>query len=228
MEIVKAIGIKKDNILHGIGFSMKQGEMVAIMGPSGSGKSTFMHMLSGMDKVSEGDVFFQGEKITNYSEDECAKMRLNKMGLVFQQMNMLPLLNIRDNIILPAIEYQKQIERKSRVREEELIQKAEKLMEKMGLSGLEDRKISEVSGGQLQRACICRALMNDPVLLLADEPTGALNQAAAEEVMNEFVRLNKEGMSILIVTHDSKVASVCNRVLYLVDGQIDEKYKERG
>lgn len=223
MEILKTIGIKKDAILHGIDFSMEQGEMVAIMGPSGSGKSTFMHMLSGMDKVSEGDVFFQGENITNYSEDECAKMRLNKMGLVFQQMNMLPLLNIRDNILLPAIEYQKHVERKSRMREEELIQKAEKLMEKMGLSGLEDRKISEVSGGQLQRACICRALMNDPVLLLADEPTGALNRAAAEEVMKEFVRLNKEGMSILIVTHDSKVASVCSRVLYLEDGQIDEK-----
>ncbi|MGN0412380.1 MAG: ABC transporter ATP-binding protein [Lachnospiraceae bacterium] len=223
--MIKTIGIKKENILQGIDFTMKQGEMVAVMGPSGSGKSTLMYMLSGMDKVSEGKIFFQGKDITSCSEEESARMRLQKMGFVFQQMNMLPNLSILDNIILPAIEYQKQMGRKSRIEEKELIVKARKLMEKVGISGLEDRKISEVSGGQLQRACICRALMNDPEILFADEPTGALNRSASEEVMKELVRLNREGMSILIVTHDSKVASCCSRVLYLLDGKIAGEYR---
>ena len=225
IEMIKTTGIKKANILQGIDFAMKQGEMVAVMGPSGSGKSTLMYMLSGMDKVSEGKIFFQGKDITNCSEEESARLRLQKMGFVFQQMNMLPNLSILDNIILPAIEYQKQLERKNRVGEKELVEKAKKLMEKIGISGLEERKISEVSGGQLQRACICRALMNDPEILLADEPTGALNRSASEEVMKELVRLNWEGMSILIVTHDSKVASCCSRVLYLVDGKIAGEYR---
>lgn len=173
-ELIKATGIKKDNILHNIDFSIEPGEMVAIMGSSGSGKSTLMFVLSGMDKVSEGKILFQGKDITKCSEEKRATIRLQDMGFVFQQMNMLPNLSIMDNIILPAIEYQKQVGKDSRLKESELIQKAKVLMEKVSIHGLEDRNISEVSGGQLQRACICRALMNDPVLLFADEPTGAV------------------------------------------------------
>ena len=218
-EVIKTIGLCKENILFDVNFSIKKGELTAVMGPSGSGKSTLLYQLSGMDTPNGGQVIFGGEDICTYSEDMRADMRLNKMGFVFQQMNMLPNLSIIDNMILPAHQSQK-IKKVNKKREDELRNEAVSLMNKVGIAGLEDRKITEVSGGQLQRACICRAIINHPKLMLADEPTGALNKAASEEIMEEFVRLNREGMSILIVTHDSKVASCCDRVLYMVYGKI--------
>lgn len=211
-KVMKTIGLYKKNILFDINFSMEKGEFVAIMGPSGSGKSTLLYQLSGMDIPDRGQVVFDGENISQLSEDKRADIRLNKIGFVFQQMNMLPYLNILDNIILPA--YQRKNADKKSIKNEAL-----ELMNKVGISGLENRKITEVSGGQLQRACICRAMINHPKLLLADEPTGALNKAASEEIMKELVRLNQGGMSILVVTHDSKVASCCDRVIYMIDGK---------
>lgn len=218
-EVITIVELEKEKILSKINFSMKQGEMVAVMGPSGSGKSTFLYQVSGMDRPDSGKVLFDGENIVKYSEDESASMRLRKMGFVFQQMNMLPNLVILDNIILPAVQANKRAN-KNKKSEETLKKEAMELMKKLGIAGLEDRKITEVSGGQLQRACICRALMNHPLLLLADEPTGALNKSSSEEIMDEFVRLNKAGMSTLIVTHDSKVASRCDRVVFMLDGTI--------
>lgn len=218
-EVMKTVGLYKENILFDVNFSMNKGEMAAVMGPSGSGKSTLLYLLSGMDKPDEGEVLFDGDNICIYSEDMRADMRLKKMGFVFQQMNMLPSLNIMDNIILPAYQ-SRQTKRGSKKSEAQLRDEAAALMKKVGIAGLENRRITEVSGGQLQRACICRAMMNHPKLLFADEPTGALNKAASEEIMEEFVRLNREGMSVLIVTHDSKVASCCDRVLYMLDGKI--------
>lgn len=223
MNIIEAKGISKKNILHGMDFAMKEGEMVAIMGPSGSGKSTFLYMLSGMDSFDDGKLTFCGRDITEYGEDEFAKLRLEEMGFVFQQMNMISNLNIIDNIILPAVQSQRHLEKSKRKSEEQLKEKALSLMKTMGIEELQSRQITEVSGGQLQRACICRAMMNNPKVILADEPTGALNRSAADDVMDEFIRLNREGMSILIVTHDEKVASRCNRVLYIVDGQFSEE-----
>lgn len=211
-KVMKTIGLYKKNILFDINFSMEKGEFVAVMGPSGSGKSTLLYQLSGMDIPDRGQVVFDGENISQLSEDKRADIRLNKIGFVFQQMNMLPYLNILDNIILPA--YQGKNADKKAIKNEAL-----ELMNKVGISGLENRKITEVSGGQLQRACICRAMINHPKLLLADEPTGALNKAASEEIMKELVRLNQGGMSILVVTHDSKVASCCDRVIYMIDGK---------
>ena len=218
-EVIETVGLCKENILFDVNFSMNKGEMAAVMGPSGSGKSTLLYLLSGMDKPDEGEVLFDGDNICIYSEDMRADMRLKKMGFVFQQMNMLPNLNIMDNIILPAYQ-SRQTKRGSKKSEAQLRDEAAALMKKVGIAGLENRRITEVSGGQLQRACICRAMMNHPKLLFADEPTGALNKAASEEIMEEFVRLNREGMSVLIVTHDSKVASCCDRVLYMLDGKI--------
>ena len=218
-EVIKTVGLCRENILFDVNFSMKKGEMAAVMGPSGSGKSTLLYQLSGMDRPDKGEVLFDGENICTYSEDMRADLRLKRMGFVFQQMNMLPNLNIMDNIILPA--HQSQKTKKSGKKSEAVLRdEAADLMKKVGIAGLENRRITEVSGGQLQRACICRAMMNQPKLLFADEPTGALNKAASEEIMEEFVRLNQEGMSILIVTHDSKIASCCDRILYLVDGKI--------
>ncbi len=218
-EVIKGIGLCKNNILYHVDFSMKKGEMAAIMGPSGSGKSTLLYQLSGMDRPDAGQVIFDGNDICKYSEDRRAEERLNKMGIVFQQMNMLPNLNMIDNIMLPAIERQKS-QKGDKKSEAQLKAKASALMNKVGIAGLEMRKTTEVSGGQLQRACICRAIMNQPELLLADEPTGALNKSATQEVMEIFSMLNSEGTTILLVTHDSRVASYCKRILYMLDGKI--------
>lgn len=218
-EVIKTVGLCRSNILSDINFSMEKGEMVAVMGPSGSGKSTLLYQLSGMDQSDTGEVLFEGNNICACSEDMKADIRLNKMGFVFQQMNMLPDLNIIDNIIFPASQSRKAKAGRKKC-EAVLKDEAIALMKKVGIDGLENRGITEVSGGQLQRACICRAMMNHPEILFADEPTGALNKAASEEIMEEFVRLNREGMSVLIVTHDSKVAGCCDRVLYLTDGKI--------
>lgn len=218
-KLIRAEGIQKAEILHGIDFSMEEGELTAIMGPSGSGKSTFAYMLSGMDRADAGQITFLGEDITAMSEEETAGLRLKKMGFVFQQMNMLSNLNILDNIMLPAIQEQKKKPRRKRLTEADIRRQAEQIMQTMGIKELGDRMISQVSGGQLQRACICRALINEPSILIADEPTGALNRRASEEVMQELLRLNRTGMSTLIVTHDSRVAGMCDRVLYLLDGK---------
>ena len=149
------------------------------------------------------------------------------MGFVFQQMNMMGNLNILDNILLPAVqankagkEIGKRNRKGNRRSETELLKDAENLMKKLSVSELAGRSITQVSGGQLQRACICRSMINHPEILFADEPTGALNKSAAAEVMEEFIKLNREGTTILLVTHDSKVASRCSRILYLLDGNI--------
>lgn len=218
-EVIRTVGLCRSNILSDISFFMEEGEMAAVMGPSGSGKSTLLYQLSGMDLPDAGEVLFDGENLCACSEERRADIRLNRMGFVFQQMNMLPDLSIIDNIILPAAQSRRGKGR-AKKRESVLRKEAETLMKKVGLAGLEKRRITEVSGGQLQRACICRAMMNHPGLLLADEPTGALNRAASEEIMEEFVRLNREGTSVLIVTHDSKVAACCDRIVYLSDGRI--------
>ena len=217
--ILRAENICKNEILNDISFTVEEGEMVAIMGPSGSGKSTLLYNLSGMDTPTSGKVFIDDKDITSLSEKEKAAVRLNKIGFVFQQMNMMENLNIIDNILLPAVEYNRE-NKKGKKDKEELRKRAFELMEKLSIADLYNRKISEVSGGQLQRSCICRSMINQPEILFADEPTGALNKSTAAEVMEEFVELNREGTTILMVTHDSKIASRCSRILYLLDGSI--------
>ncbi|MCI8400528.1 MAG: ABC transporter ATP-binding protein [Lachnospiraceae bacterium] len=209
--------LSKDSILHEISFEMGQGEMLGIMGPSGSGKSTLLYQVAGMDQPTGGKVWLEGRQITGLTEDERAKLRLHRMGFVFQQMNMMANLTILDNILLPAIQANKGRRGKSKA---ELTMTAKALMRKLSISGLEERRITQVSGGQLQRACICRSMMNAPKILFADEPTGALNKSAATEVMAELMKLNREGTAVLMVTHDIGVASSCDRILYLLDGRI--------
>lgn len=209
----------KGEILHDISLSVGKGEMVAIMGPSGSGKSTLLYNISGMDSPTGGKVYLREREITALSEDEKASLRLHRIGFVFQQMNMMENLNILDNILLPAIQANKERKRLGKGKKA-LIGEAERLMRNLSISDLGQRKITEVSGGQLQRACICRSMMNHPEILFADEPTGALNQSATEEVMEALASLNREGATILMVTHDSRLASRCERILYLVDGRL--------
>lgn len=214
-ELLVVKKLCKDGILKDINFTINDGEMVAVMGPSGSGKSTLLYQVSGMDRSDSGEVWLDSTEICTLSEDNRAKIRLSQMGFVFQQMNMLKNLTLLDNIMLPASRLNK-----GKSSRQEIEQRARMLLGKMGIEELAERKITEVSGGQLQRACICRSMMNQPKILFADEPTGALNQSAAQGVMEEFTQLNKENTTIFMVTHDSKIAARCGRILYLLDGSI--------
>jgi len=217
-EILKVKNLCKGNILKNVSFEMQEGEMVAVMGPSGSGKSTLLYNVSGMDQADEGEVLFGGVDIVSLNEDEKARLRLSKMGFVFQQMNVLANLNIIDNIVLPAVHANKK-------RKRELYKRAQDMMDDFHIGDLAERKVSEVSGGQLQRACICRSMMMKPEIIFADEPTGALNQAAATDVIEAFLKINREGTSVLMVTHDSKIAGMCERILYILDGEIKGELK---
>ena len=221
-KLLRVENLSKEQILHQISFDMEPGEMLAVMGPSGSGKSTLLYNVAGMDQPTAGQVWLGDVVITELSEDEKARLRLYHMGFVFQQMNIMANLNLLDNILLPAAQANRGKGRKSK---EELRLRAQTLMEKLGITGLEQRRVTQVSGGQLQRACICRSMMNEPKILFADEPTGALNKSAAGEVMEELVKLNREGTTILMVTHDSRIASSCDRIIYLLDGQISAELK---
>ena len=206
------------NVLKNVNLKVEEGEMVAIMGPSGSGKSTLLYSISGMDQPTSGMVSFGGKDISGMKGNELAEMRLENMGFIFQQMFMMKNLTILDNILLPAFESRKGGSR------EEKIRKGEDLMRKLGIIDIADNDINEVSGGQLQRACICRSMINSPKILFADEPTGALNRTSSNEVMDELVKLNKGGATIMMVTHDSRIASRCTRVLFIVDGNIKGEF----
>ncbi|MCR5459199.1 MAG: ABC transporter ATP-binding protein [Acetatifactor sp.] len=202
-----------NNVLQNVNFSMEEGEFVSIMGPSGSGKSTLLYTVSGMDDVTSGKVTFDGEELSGLSRKAMAKVRLHKMGFVFQQMYVMKKLNVMDNIVLPG--YQAKKKKRSEVNLD-----AEALMRRLGIIETANRFSTEISGGQLQRACLCRSLINNPKMVFADEPTGALNQKASLEVIGELVKANREGTSIMMVTHSEKVASFSERVIFLVDGNI--------
>ncbi|HEX3077546.1 MAG TPA: ABC transporter ATP-binding protein [Lachnospiraceae bacterium] len=207
----------QNNVLRNVNFNLNEGEFVAIMGPSGSGKSTLLYTVSGMDRLTAGEVEFNGRDISHFSENEMSDLRLNEMGFVFQQMHMLRNLTIYDNIIVSAYNSKNG---KSREQRKAINDRASQLMKKLDIMDIAGHDITEVSGGQLQRACICRALINSPRILFADEPTGALNSKTAKEVMQEFNQINAEGTSILLVTHDVKVATKTDKVLYIEDGNI--------
>ncbi|MCI9293324.1 MAG: ABC transporter ATP-binding protein [Erysipelotrichaceae bacterium] len=210
---------RQNNVLKNVNFSIHAGEMVAVMGPSGSGKSTLLYAVSGMDDLTAGEVIFCGRNIAKMNEKKLADLRLDQMGFIFQQMYMLKNLTIMDNIILPATQ-----SKKHRVSRMETVRRCQDLMRKLGIIDIADNDINEVSGGQLQRACICRSMINNPKMIFADEPTGALNKTASDEVMEELTKLNAEGTTIMLVTHDVKVAAKCTRVMYIVDGNIKGEY----
>lgn len=200
-------------VLRGVNLLVEQGEFVAVMGPSGSGKSTLLYSLSGMDRPTAGQVRLNNQEITGLSEPELANLRLNQMGFVFQQSHLLRNLTIRDNIALPGYRAKK-ADRKT------IRQRADELMQKTGIAELADHDITQASGGQLQRATICRALINQPEIVFGDEPTGALNSQAAAEVMDILTELNQAGTTILLVTHDAKVAARTERIIFMLDGSI--------
>lgn len=209
---------QSNNVLQNVNLRVEEGEFVSVMGPSGSGKSTLLYTVSGMDKVTAGSVLFDGEEISSMKEKELINLRLIKMGFVFQQMYMMKKLSVLDNIVLPG--FQAKIKSREEVRKD-----AEELMRKLGIIDESDREITEVSGGQLQRACLCRALINHPKVIFADEPTGALNSKASGEVMDRLLDANRMGTTILMVTHSERVASISDKIIYLVDGNIQGELK---
>lgn len=220
-NINKSYVIGEENrleVLKNVTMKIAKGELVSVMGPSGSGKSTLLHTISGMDKVTSGGVKFNGKEIAGLSESELSSLRLNKMGFIFQQIHLLKNLNIFDNIILPAYSAKKESRHK-------INDRAKNLMEQTGIAELAENDITQASGGQLQRVAICRALINQPSILFGDEPTGALNSKYANEIMELLKEINDSGTTVLLVTHDMKVAAKTERVLYMQDGNVvGEKY----
>jgi putative ABC transport system ATP-binding protein len=203
----------EQRVLKDVDLQIERGEFIAVMGPSGSGKSTLLYNISGMDRMTSGSVVFDGQELSEQSEEELAKLRLTQMGFVFQHIHLLSNLSIFDNIVLPAY--------LARNRSRELSnRRAEELMEKVGIIDLADNDITQASGGQLQRVGICRALINEPAILFGDEPTGALNSRAAGEIMDLLADINASGTTVLLVTHNVKVAARTERVLFMLDGKL--------
>lgn len=206
----------ENRILQDVDLKVADGEFVAIMGQSGCGKSTLLYCASGMDRPDSGQVRLDSKELSGLSDQEMERMRLTRMGFIFQKPNFLKNLSIRDNIMFPAMTLKKQTKK-------EIAQRAEALMEKMDILKIAEHDIRTVSGGQLQRAAICRALINSPELVFGDEPTGALNSSATQEVMDILNRINQEGTAILLVTHDLRVAARADRVIYLEDGCVKDE-----
>lgn len=207
------------SVLHGVNLEVKEGEFIAIMGPSGSGKSTLMHIIGFLDRQTKGKYFFDGLDTVNLNDDELAHIRNERIGFVFQSFNLLPRTTVLDNVILPLFysNFKTGLEKKAK--------------EALKAVGLEDRMqhlSNQISGGQKQRVAIARALICDPKVIFADEPTGNLDSKSGSTVMNILERLNDEGRTIILVTHDEEVALHAKRIVTIRDGEIvsDEKVPE--
>lgn len=206
-----------NNVIKNMDLEIYEGDFTVIMGSSGSGKSTLLYSLSGMDKVTTGKVLLNGIDITKMKENQISKLRKHKIGFVFQGINLIPNLTIYENILSPT--YQTKKERNK------IEKKIDVLMEKMELTSHRKKFPNQMSGGQKQKAAICRALINDPEVLFADEPTGSLNSSQGKNVLDIFTDINREGQSVVMVTHDLKAATRGNRIIYLKDGRIDGDLK---
>jgi len=205
------------SVLKGINFSVENGEYVAIMGASGSGKSTLMNIIGCLDRPTSGSYILDGRDLTTLDDDELADIRNQYIGFVFQQFNLLPRLTALENVMLPMIY--------ADVSRTERIESATEALEKMGLSDRLNNRPNQLSGGQQQRVAIARALVNNPALVLADEPTGALDTTTSHEIMALLTKLNQNGTTIAIVTHDPTVAAQTKRIINMQDGVIVETGK---
>ena len=217
----KKVKLGKDNELHilkDINLEVEKGEFVSVMGPSGSGKSTLLYNISGMDRITSGSVKFKENEISSLKEEELAKIRLESMGFIFQDINLLKNLSLIDNVMFPAL-VSKEADKSA------VYQKAIELLKMTGIEKLANNNITQGSGGQLQRVGICRALINDPDIIFGDEPTGALDSKSTEEIMAILAEINKKGTTIMLVTHDVKVAAKTERILFMVDGNLVEQKK---
>lgn len=208
-------------VLKGLNLQVKQGDMVAIMGPSGSGKTTLLNIISGIDRSDKGSVSIEGENLSDLNKTEMAIFRRRRLGMVFQDFNLMESLSVKENVLLPMI-----LEKKSAEEQEE---QAEKILKILGIEDIQTKNITEISGGQKQRVAIGRAIINNPAIILADEPTGNLDSKSTRDVMNYFVHINNEvGTSILMVTHDTFAASYCNKAILLKDGEFVAERERKG
>lgn len=206
------IGAAKVEALKKVTFTAEKGEYIAVMGESGSGKTTLLNILAALDKPTGGTVMLDGTELSKVKEKETAKFRRDNLGFVFQEFNLLDTFTVRDNILLPLV--------LMGMSYPEMEKKLMPVAEKLGIAQLLDKYPYEISGGQKQRAAAARAIITEPKLLLADEPTGALDSKASDELLSVFSNLNADGQTILMVTHSVKAASHANRVLFIKDGEV--------
>jgi putative ABC transport system ATP-binding protein len=199
--------------LKNVNLEINKGEFVAIMGKSGSGKSTLLYTLSGMDDITGGEVYIKDQRINNLKEKEITKIRRNNIGFIFQGINLVSNLTLKENVVVPGY--------LSTTSKDIINQRASVLLDKIEIADQIDKLPSQVSGGQKQRAAIARAMINEPDILFADEPTGALNSSSSKAVLELIKSFNVEGQTIVMVTHDIEAASYANRVIFLKDGRIE-------
>ena len=219
-NVIELLNIKKIykmgtielEVLRGISLSVKKGEHISIMGPSGSGKTTLLNILGCLDKPTYGQYFFQDKDISKLDDNSLSEIRSKYIGFIFQQFNLIPQLNVVENISLPLF-YQG-------IDENIMMEKAIEFANMVGLSDRLYHRPSELSGGQQQRVAIARALANDPLIILADEPTGNLDTTTGKEIMKLLCRLNEEGKTLLVITHDINIANYSKRIIKLLDGRI--------
>jgi putative ABC transport system ATP-binding protein len=208
-------------VLHGVSFRIEPGEFVAVMGPSGSGKSTLLQILGFLDKHTGGEYIFEGKEVSQYTPDEVAKIRNQKLGFVFQAFNLLPRTTVLDNVKLPLLY--------SQVPEREWDERAKRAIEAVGLSHRMEHEPAQLSGGEKQRVAIARALVCEPSLIFADEPTGNLDSKSGQTVMEIIQKLNDDGHTIILITHETSTAQHASRIIRIKDGFIesDTSVKER-
>jgi len=211
-ELTKVYGRGATEVraLDGVDFAVDQGEFVAIMGPSGSGKSTLMHLLAGLDRPSEGNVYIEGENVTTMKDKELTMLRRQRVGFIFQAFNLIPQLTAEENIVLPLT-----------LGRQSANGNLEALLAQVGLSDRRHHKPTELSGGQQQRVAVARALITEPAVVFADEPTGNLDSKSSDEILTLLRRASTErGQTTVMVTHDAQAAAIADRVLFLADGRI--------
>ncbi|MBI4649864.1 ABC transporter ATP-binding protein [Candidatus Desantisbacteria bacterium] len=213
-------GIKNIPVLHNISISIKLGEFVSIMGPSGSGKSTLLNLIGGIDQPTSGEIFINSKPLHGIKDDELTLIRRKHVGYIFQFFNLLPILSAMENVGLPLL--------LEGIPLSKIKSKVETLLQKVGLEGRMEHRPEQLSGGEMQRVAIARSLITDPEVLLADEPTGNLDSRSSEEIFNMLKKLNAEGQTIIMVTHDSKAADCGTRLITIKDGFLasDKKLKE--
>ncbi|MCR4327918.1 MAG: ABC transporter ATP-binding protein [Patescibacteria group bacterium] len=211
-------GKTETNALCGVNFSVRKGEFLAIMGPSGSGKSTLLHLLGLLDEPTRGEYLLEGKNIAEYSSEELAKIRNEKIGFVFQMFNLLPRTSVLENVKLPLMY--------SNIPEREWNTRAQDAVESVGLTHRAEHSPAELSGGEKQRVAIARALVNDPEIIFADEPTGNLDSKSGKNVMSIIQNLNeKHGKTIILITHETSTAEHAERIIRLMDGSIESDKK---
>lgn len=201
--------------LRGITMDVKKGEYIAIMGPSGSGKSTLMNIIGCLDRPTKGKYILEGLDVSTFSRDRRAEIRNEKIGFIFQNFNLLSRTSAIENVELPLV-----YSHKNSLNDKQMRERAQNCLNRVGLSGWEHHTPAQLSGGQQQRVAIARALINEPAILLADEPTGNLDSKTSEQVMEIFQRLNEEGISIVLITHEMDIAEHAKRIVALRDGEI--------